>query len=73
MADFDKMLIMRVLRADRLMSAMSRFVSGVLGSEFVTSQAFDLERSYQVALLAPQMRTIGIETACCGTPAVRSA
>ena len=48
MADFDKMLIMRVLRADRLMSAMSRFVSGVLGPEFVTSQAFDLERSYQV-------------------------
>jgi hypothetical protein len=50
MADFDKMLIMRVLRADRLMSAMSRFVSGVLGPEFVTSQAFDLERSYQVCL-----------------------
>ena len=48
MADFDKMLIMRVLRTDRLMAAMSRFVSGMLGPEFVTSQAFDLERSYQV-------------------------
>ena len=48
MPDFDKLLIMRVLRPDRLTAAVSRFVGGVLGPDFITSQPFDLERSFQV-------------------------
>lgn len=51
MAEFDKLLIMRVLRPDRLTAAMTRFVAGVLGPDLIASQAFDLERSFQVCTL----------------------
>lgn len=51
MAEFDKVLIMRVLRPDRLTAAMTRFVAGVLGPDFIASQAFDLDRSFQVKTL----------------------
>lgn len=54
MPEFDRLLLFRALRPDRLTSAMSRFVTGLLGSKYVSSQPFDLERSYQVR--PPSMR-----------------
>ena len=46
MPEFDRLLLFRALRPDRLTSAMSRFVCSSLDPKYVTSQAFDLERSY---------------------------
>lgn len=48
MMEFDQLLIFRALRPDRLTAAMSRFVTKVIGQQYVTSQPFDLELSYQV-------------------------
>jgi dynein heavy chain len=36
----------RALRPDRLTSAMGRFVTNMLGAKYVTSQPYDLERSF---------------------------
>lgn len=50
MPAFEKLLIIRTLRPDRLTAAMSRFVSNTLGKHYVTAKPFDLERSFQVCL-----------------------
>ena len=42
-----RLLLFRALRPDRLTSAMTKFVSAMLGQKFVTSQPYDLERSFQ--------------------------
>eukprot|EP00983_Pelagomonas_calceolata_P123868 1161047-Pelagomonas_calceolata.AAC.53 len=43
-----RLLLFRALRPDRLTSAMTKFVAAMLGDKFVTSQPYDLERSFQV-------------------------
>ena len=50
-AEFDKLLLFRVLRPDRLTAAMSKFVASSIGPEFIASQPFDLERSFQVGTI----------------------
>ncbi|KAK9866454.1 hypothetical protein WJX84_011662 [Apatococcus fuscideae] len=47
MPEFDRLLIFRTLRPDRLTAAMARFVANTLGEQYITSQPFDLERSFQ--------------------------
>ncbi|KAL6747291.1 flagellar outer dynein arm heavy chain beta [Haematococcus lacustris] len=47
MPEFDRLLLFRALRPDRLTSAMTRFVQSMLGAKYVQSQPYDLERSYQ--------------------------
>lgn len=51
MTEFDRLLIFRALRPDRLTIAMRNFVGGVLGKEYVTSRPFDLEMACQVGIL----------------------
>ncbi|KAL4450636.1 hypothetical protein ABPG77_000992 [Micractinium sp. CCAP 211/92] len=46
MAEFDRLLLFHALRPDRLTAAMSMFVGNMLGKEYVTSQSFNLERSF---------------------------
>ena len=48
MPEFDRLLLFRALRPDRLTAAMARFVANVLGAQYTTSQPFDLERSFKV-------------------------
>ena len=48
MPEFDRLLLFRALRPDRLTAAMARFVANILGAQYITSQPFDLERSFQV-------------------------
>lgn len=50
MAEFDRLLIFRALRPDRLTVAMRSFVAGMLGKEYITSQPFDLELACQVRI-----------------------
>ena len=50
MPEFDRLLIFRTLRPDRLTAAMARFVANTLGEQYITSQPFDLERSFQASL-----------------------
>ena len=45
--DFEKLLLFRALRPDRMSNALSTFVKSVLGSFYVTSAPFDLAASYQ--------------------------
>ena len=47
MPEFDRLLLFRALRPDRLTAAMARFVANVLGAQYTTSQPFDLERSFK--------------------------
>lgn len=47
MPEFDRLLLFRALRPDRLTAAMRRFVSAVLGPRYCTSVAYDLGRSFQ--------------------------
>jgi dynein heavy chain len=49
MPEFNRLLLFHALRPDRLTAAMSKFVAGTLGKEYVTSQPFNLERSFQDA------------------------
>lgn len=53
MAEFDRLLIFRALRPDRLTVAMRSFVAGVLGKEYITSRPFDLELACQVRIDVP--------------------
>eukprot|EP00891_Asterochloris_glomerata_P002883 jgi/Astpho2/2883/Aster-01037 len=46
MPEFERLLIFRTLRPDRLTAAMQRFVANTIGKEYTASQPFDLERSY---------------------------
>jgi len=48
MVEFDRLLLFRALRPDRLTIAMRNFVSGVLGKEYTVSRPFDLELACQV-------------------------
>ena len=48
MAEFERLLLFRALRPDRLTVAMRLFVFSTLGKEFATSQPFDLEASFRV-------------------------
>ena len=48
MTEFDRLLLFRAVRPDRLTMAMRRFVAGVLGIEYTTSRPFDLEVACQV-------------------------
>lgn len=48
MPEFDRLLIFRALRPDRLTAAMSKFVANTLGKEYITSQPYNLEKSFQV-------------------------
>lgn len=50
MPEFERLLIFRTLRPDRLTAAMQRFVANTIGKEFTSSQQFDLERSFQVTI-----------------------
>lgn len=52
MPEFERLLIFRTLRPDRLTAAMQRFVANTIGKEYTSSQQFDLERSYQVCSAA---------------------
>lgn len=49
MAEFDRLLLFRSLRPDRLTAAMRTFVISTLGKGYATSQPFNLEASFQVA------------------------
>ena len=46
MPEFDRLLLFRALRPDRLTAAMRKFVTNVLGPRYVVSQPYDLARSY---------------------------
>lgn len=46
MSEFDRLLIFRALRPDRLTAAMGKFVTNVIGAKYVKSVQFDLERSF---------------------------
>lgn len=48
MPEFDRLLLFHALRPDRLTAAMAKFVAATLGKEYVTSQPYNLERSFQV-------------------------
>ena len=49
MPELDRLVIVRTLRPDRLTAALARFVAGTIGQQYITYQAFSLERSFQVA------------------------
>ena len=44
--EFEKLLIIRALRTDRMSEALTSFVKNIMGAKYVTSQAFSLEKSY---------------------------
>lgn len=50
MPEFERLLIFRTLRPDRLTAAMQRFVANTIGKEYTASQPYDLERSFQVKM-----------------------
>ena len=45
--DFEKLLLFRALRPDRMSNALATFVKSVLGSYYVTSAPFDLAESFK--------------------------
>ena len=47
LGEFERLLLIRSLRTDRMSEALSSFVRSIMGGKYVTSQAFNLERSYQ--------------------------
>ena len=49
LSTFSQLLLFRTLRPDRMNNVLTNFVAHELGREFVTSQQFDLERSFQDA------------------------
>ena len=51
MPELDRLIIVRALRPERLTAALSRFVAAAIGSQYITSQPFSLERSFQVSNL----------------------
>jgi dynein heavy chain len=46
MSEFHKLLIIRALRPDRMSEALALFVKSIFGVAYVTSQPFDLARSF---------------------------
>ncbi|KAI8473051.1 MAG: flagellar outer dynein arm heavy chain beta [Monoraphidium minutum] len=67
MPEFERLLLFRALRPDRLTAAMKKFVTSVIGAKYVVSQPYDLARSYQdsapgtpiLALLSPGVDVAG--------------
>lgn len=57
MPEFERLLIFRTLRPDRLTAAMQRFVANTIGKEYTASQQYDLERSFQVSILQAWLNT----------------
>ena len=47
MPEFDRLLIFRALRPDRVTAALTKFVTATLGKEYTTSQPYNLELSFQ--------------------------
>jgi len=47
MPELDRLMIFRALRPDRLTAAMTSFVSGLLGKEYVQSVTYNLARSFE--------------------------
>ena len=47
MEDFEKLLLFRALRPDRMSNALSTFVKSVIGARYVTSKPFNLEESFK--------------------------
>ena len=45
--EFERLLLIRALRTDRMSEALSAFVRNMMGAKFVTSNPFNLVRSYQ--------------------------
>lgn len=64
MAEFDRLLIFRALRPDRLTAAMRNFVTNTLGKEYTISLPFNLEASLQVVLYKLQQKLVTLD----GTP-----
>ena len=48
MPGFDKLLIFKALRPDRLTIAVRDFVAGTLGHEYTKARGFNLEQACQV-------------------------
>ena len=46
-SDFQRMLILRVLRLDKLVPTISQFVSLELGDKYITPPPFDLEGTFR--------------------------
>ena len=46
LSEFEKLLLTRALRLDRMNEALSSYVTNVIGKKYVTSVPFDLWRSY---------------------------
>lgn len=46
MPEFERLLIFRALRPDRLTAAMAKFVTNTIGAQYTRSMPFDLERSF---------------------------
>lgn len=51
MPELDRLVLMRTLRPERLTAALSRFVAAAIGPQYITSQPFSLDRSFQARLL----------------------
>jgi dynein heavy chain len=49
LSEFNKLLIMRCLRPDRMGEALSLFVKSCVGEKFINFKAFDLTRSFEDA------------------------
>jgi dynein heavy chain len=52
LSQFQRILLLRILRPDRFPTAMSHFICEHLGPEFVTQPTFDLEKTYKYATAA---------------------
>ena len=48
MPELDRLVIVRTLRPDRLTAALAKFVANVMGPQYIASQPFSLDRSFQV-------------------------
>ena len=46
MPEFERLLLFRALRPDRLTAAMTKFVQNTIGVQYTNSLPFDLDRSY---------------------------
>ena len=46
-SEFQKMLVLRTLRLDKLVPAISQFVAGELGQKYIEPPPFDLEGTYK--------------------------
>lgn len=55
-----------MLRPDRLTAAMSKFVATSIGTNFITSQSFDLERSFEVSIIPYISQTLRQHPTACG-------